>query len=158
MSYGSKPIKDLFIKSETQLSKLVSQAQSIEALHQTFISILDNELIPYCRVGCYESGVLTLFADNAGVATRLRYSIPTILSQLRTKPTWAGLCSIQIKVQTQTHNMAKQVEPEPLPPQFLSQANANQMQALADSLKNQAGMEKIVESLERIAKKKTSEI
>ncbi len=155
MSSGSKPIQALFGKSDTQLSKLISQAQAIEALHKTFISILDNELIPYCRVGCYESGVLTLFADNAGVATRLRYSIPTILSQLRSKKPWAGLCSIQVKVQTQRPvTQTETTEIDKSPPPVLSTANAQQMQDLADSLKDTPGMEKIVESLERIARKR----
>ncbi|MGD9591761.1 MAG: DUF721 domain-containing protein [Candidatus Berkiella sp.] len=153
MSFATQPIQDLLSKSETQLSKLVSQANAIAALTQTFVSVLDNDLIPYCRVGCYESGVLTLFADNAAVATRLRYCTPTILSKLRSQKEWAGLCSIQVKVQTQTHHLVKPKEPEVLPQQVLSQENAKQIQALADALKDKPGMEKIVESLERIAKK-----
>lgn len=146
-------IHDLLKKPETQLGKLIAQAQAIGELSCTFTKVLDPDLISHCRVGCYESGVLTLFTESAAWATKLRYSVPTILSKLRTFPQWAGLCSIQVKVQTSWHQMVA-----PPPPKVnnimpkLSAINTIQLQALADTLKGQPGTEKLVESLERLAK------
>ncbi len=155
MSTFSSSIQAVLENSESQLSKLISQAKAIEALQQIFASILDNELLSQCRVGCYESGILTLFTPNAAVATRLRYHVPTLMSQLRSKSTWVALRSIQVKVHTQWEITKPQEEPKPqeTAPLKISGANAAQMQALADSLKGQPGMEKLIESLERIAKK-----
>lgn len=152
MSHESSTIQELLKKSDSRLSQLVSQAQAIEALQQLFTAILDTELIPYCRVGCYESGVLTLFTPNAAFATRLRFHIPTLMSQLRAIPTWAGLCSIQVKVQKNWQTIQPSLEDseQKAPPLTLSGGNIEQIQALADSLKEKPGMEKIVESLERI--------
>jgi hypothetical protein len=152
MSLLSNTIHHLLEKSETQLGKLIAQAAAIDELNKTLTTVLDTELIPHCRVGCYDSGVLTLFTSSASWATRLRYGVPVILSKLRAIPSWAGLCSIQVKIQKDWQ--------QPLPglpaenafpaPQKLSATNAEQIQTLADSLKNQPGMEKLVESLERL--------
>ncbi|MBS0289189.1 MAG: DUF721 domain-containing protein [Proteobacteria bacterium] len=152
MSHLSPPIQELLKKPDSKLSQLVSQAQAIEALQQLFISLLNTELIPYCRVGCYESGVLTLFTPNAAIATRLRFEIPTLTSQLRAYPTWAGLCSIQVKVQKnwQLPQPALESNNPKEPPLTLSGGNVEQIQALIDSLKEKPGMEKIIESLQRI--------
>ncbi len=155
---SSNSIQNLLDKSETQLGKIISQAQAIEELNIAFTSALDTELIPHCRVGYYDSGVLTLFTHNAAWATRLRYGVPLILSKLRTIPQWAGICSIQVKIQKDWHKVKEPVSatPEVHPPLTLSEANAAQIQALADSLKSQPGMEKLVESLERIVRHQAS--
>src|SRR5437868_8434333 len=93
-------ITDLLNQQHTSLGKLITQAQTLSTLNEIFSQILEVELssilISHCRVGCYESGVLTLFTDSAAWATKLRYGVPTLLSKLRTSPQWAGLCSIQI--------------------------------------------------------------
>ena len=154
MSFSSYNISELLDKSESQLGKLISQAQAIETLNTIFVSTLEHDLIPNCRVGYYDSGVLTLFAASAAWATRLRYSVPTLLSQLRSLPTWAGLRSIQVKIQTNFHQMIqeKEVDSAPLEPAKLSAENAAQFQALANSFKDKPGFEKLVASLERLAK------
>jgi len=156
MSFSSYNISELLDKSESQLGKLISQAQAIETLNTIFVSTLEPDLIPHCRVGYYDSGVLTLFAASAAWATRLRYSVPTLLSQLRSLPTWAGLRSIQVKIQTNFYQLIQEKEKEtdnvPLAPAKLSAENAAQFQALADSLKDKPGFEKLVASLERLAK------
>ncbi len=156
MTFSSKPIQELLHTGGNQLSKLVSKAQAFDALNEAVAAALDKELIPYCRVGCYESGVLTLFAMNAGIATRLRYNTSDLLSQLRALPAWAGLCSIQIKVQkiwpSELTVSPLPLESEKSPPLSLSNENAKQIQSLIDSLKEKPGMEKMIESLQRILK------
>lgn len=153
MTLLSSPINDLLNKSESPLGKLIAHAQAIDELNHTFTSVLDNELIPHCRVGYYDLGVLTLFATSSAWATRLRYATPNLLSKLRSIPQWAGICSIQIKVQKnieqETQASAQTENPFP-PPLKMSASNAEQIQALADSLKNTPGMEKLVASLERL--------
>lgn len=153
MTLLSSPINDLLNKSESPLGKLIAHAQAIDELNNTFISVLDKELIPYCRVGYYDLGVLTLFANSSAWATRLRYAVPNLLSKLRSIPQWAGICSIQIKVlKNAEHEKTKTTQPEsPFPPPLkMSANNAAQIQALADSLKEQPGMEKLVASLQRL--------
>ncbi len=154
MSLLSSPILYLLSKSDTQLGKLISHAAAIDDLNHTFTTVLDNELIPHCRVGYYDLGVLTLFTDSATWATRLRYAVPDLTSKLRAIPQWAWICSIQIKIQTnwQQEKPLPQSEAPFPPPLKMSASNAEQFQALADSLKGQPGMEKLVASLERLVR------
>ncbi|MFI4937644.1 MAG: DUF721 domain-containing protein [Candidatus Berkiellales bacterium] len=147
----STPIHTLLQTSDTPLGKLINQARAIEELNQAFVQILEPDLIPHCRVGCYEAGILTLFCESAAYATKLRFHVPTLLSKLRGIKMWAGLASIQIKVQT--HRIApldlkNEKEKEVL---HLSEKTVAQLLTLAESLKNQTGSESLVASLERLA-------
>jgi hypothetical protein len=155
---ASYKISDLLINSESQLGKLLSQAQDFAALQQKFSSILSSDLIPHCRAGCYEAGILTLFTDSAAWATQLRYAVPELLTKLRALPAWAGLSSIQIKVHT---SWQQTMVPPPPPPALesaapLSEKNAAQLSALAQTLKDVPGKgtEALINSLERLAKHK----
>jgi hypothetical protein len=60
MSSPSYSINDLLKKPETQLNKLIAQAQAIEELNTRFAEILDPELTAHCRVGCWLGHKATL--------------------------------------------------------------------------------------------------
>ncbi|MBS0290571.1 MAG: DUF721 domain-containing protein [Proteobacteria bacterium] len=145
-------IQELLTLPESHVGKLISKAQALEALNDSLKDILEAELYPHCRIGGFDAGVLTLFTHNAAIATRLRYSIPTILSKLRAIPIWAGLCQIQIKIHQQWHTTV-QLPPEPInpPPLKLSTENAKEILLLVQNLQNLPGMERLVASLMKIA-------
>lgn len=153
MSSSGYPIYQILKNSDTQLGKLIAQARSIEEINQTFSKVLDTDLISHCRVGCYQSGVLTLFSDSAAYATRIRYQIPQLLSHLRSFEQWAGLCSIQIKVQVFKPAIESKCETFSLPPPALIPSSCiKQLRSLADSLKDDPNAQNLVKSLERLAK------
>lgn len=148
----SYPIRDLLTNLETPLGKLITQARAIEDLNQTFRQILDPTLIAHCRVGTFENGILTLFAESAAFATRLRYQVPTILSTLRNFSQWASLRSIQIKVQTH-HPEAHSSTNKPTEAAIaLTPDNIENIKALVSTLKNKPGNEALISSLERLVK------
>lgn len=150
------PIQDLFRNSDSQLGKLIAQAQAIGELDRIFTSLLDVDLAPYCRVGCYQAGILTLFSESAAYATRLRYQIPTLLSQLRSFKQWAGLGTIQIKIQTYRPQDA--TPKTPIPDKNISrlpQSCATQLLALAASFKQKPDAQRLAASLENLAKHQT---
>lgn len=149
------PIHDLLKNPETLLGQLLRQARAIEDLNDTFLQILKPELIPHCRVGCYATGILTLFTDSAAYATQLRYQVPTLLSNLRTFTQWAALRSIQIKIQSPwLEDTVKPIEPAAsVPKKCLNHDTASQLKDLIDNLQNQtqsAGTQALVSSLERL--------
>lgn len=152
MSSQTYQIEDL-LAQETPLGKLIAQARALEQINHLFMQVLDPELAKHCRVGHYQSGVLTLFAENAGCATKLRYGVPTLLSKLRSIPQWAGLCSIQIKIHQNWHFKHAAAEATPvIKPMSLDPKHALQLLSLAQDLKQKPGMEAIVASLEKLAK------
>lgn len=148
----SYPIRDLLTNLETPLGKLITQARAIEDLNQTFRQILDPSLIPHCRVGTYENGILTLFAESASFATRLRYQVPTILSTLRNFSQWASLRSIQIKVQTHQPEAHSSTTKLTQASTALSPDNIENIKNLVSTLKNKPGNEALISSLERLVK------
>jgi hypothetical protein len=155
MSSSSLSINEVLKQSDSLVAKLITRAQALNHLQKSFVTVLDNELIPYCRIGCYDLGVLTLLTPNAAWATRLRYASSDMLSKLRSIPQWAGISSIQVKIQKPdpTPASAAPIAPEYRNPPKLSAHNSGQLQALADELRGKPGMDKLVESLERLAGK-----
>lgn len=149
-SSSSYPIRDLLTNLETPLGKLVAQAKAFDDLNHSFNKLLDPALSPHCRVGVFENGILTLYAESAAYATRLRYQVPTILSTLRNFSQWANLRSIQVKVQTRV------IAPSPLPlvhseqETALSDASTSNIQNLIDSLDKHAGNEALIASLKKL--------
>jgi len=156
MTSSSYLVSNLLQGESSPLAKLIEQAQAISELNKTLEQVLDSELIAHCRVGYYEKGVLTLLAQSAAFGTRLRYFTPTILSKLRTFKDWAGLCSIQIKIETFVVPTVEQLAPkeEEKLPQKLSVDNAMRFQELADNMRANGVDDKLVASLERLAKNK----
>jgi hypothetical protein len=150
---SSYPISELLAQSETLLGKLAKKAKTLQSLHEILSQLLDKDLLTHCRFGFFDTGILTLFAQDAAVATRLRYLSFTLLSQLRQYPTWAALRSIQVKVDPQWDLFQKAKEPiTPKEPVTLSQQSISQIEDLANTLRKKTGMEAIVRSLERLAK------
>lgn len=154
MFSSSYSILELLTTAETSLlGKLIIQVKGLEHLNSTLTQILDPSLIPHCRVGCYEKGILTLYASSAAFATKLRYQIPILLSNLRTFEEWAGLCSIQIRIQPYFPSSSQESSSPATPgPYTLTQNSAEQILSLAKALKGQPGNEALVASLERLAK------
>ncbi|HRE33161.1 MAG TPA: DciA family protein [Candidatus Berkiella sp.] len=153
MTSSSYLVSNLLSGPGSSLGKLIEQAQAIADLNKTLIQVLDTELISHCRVGYYDKGVLTLLAQSAAFATRLRYYTPTLLSKLRNMSDWYGLCSIQIKIETFVVPMAVETVPvqvTPLPK--LSAENADRFKNLAKILREQNPEDKLAASLEKLAK------
>lgn len=149
----SYPIRDLLTNLETPLGKLIVQARAIEDLNQTFSKILDPALIAHCRVGTFENGILTLFAESASFATRLRYQVPTILSTLRNFSQWASLRSIQVKIQTHVPDACAIASKSSETPLSLSASSIANIESLVSTLKNNPGNEALISSLERLLKR-----
>lgn len=147
----SYPIRDLLTNSETPLGKLIAQANAIDYLNQTFQKILDPALIPHCRIGTYENGILLLITENAAYATRLRYHVPTILSTLRNFYQWAGVRSIQIKIKPPAPQKNKEITQDNLPTTLSTHAISS-IRELVNSLRKKSGNEALIASLERLIK------
>lgn len=153
MTSSSYLVSNLLSGQGSSLGKLIEQAQAVADLNKTLVQVLDTELISHCRVGYYDKGVLTLLAQSAAFATRLRYYVPTLISKLRSINEWAGLCSIQIKIETFVVPMKVDTQPAaPIPMPKLSSENAQRFENLAKILRQQNPEDKLAASLERLAK------
>ena len=158
MSIPSYPIRDLLKQPETQLGKLFAHAKAIDDLNLTFLKVIDSDLVPHCRVGSYHQGIMVLLCSSPAYATKIRYLVPSIISKLRSYTQWAGLSSIQVKVQTQIpESPADQIpdkikhSPAEAYPLCLSEGTKLEFQELAERLRGMKGMDSLVKILERLA-------
>jgi hypothetical protein len=75
---------DYFLsEASSPLSRLNAAAQRLNALSLLWESIAPIGLARFCRVGCLDSGVLTLYADNGAVASKLMQQLPSLLTKFQ---------------------------------------------------------------------------
>ncbi|MBZ0091734.1 MAG: DUF721 domain-containing protein [Sulfuricellaceae bacterium] len=112
-----------------KLHTWIQQADYLRSLQQVLLSELPAALQPSCRVGSFASdGILTIYAANGAVASKLRLQAPSLLAKL--KILRAEVTAIRIEVQ---------VSPPQKPPQGpkrarLGEAGVAEFKTLADQL------------------------
>ncbi|WP_251358000.1 DUF721 domain-containing protein [Kangiella sp. TOML190] len=82
---------------EGHLKQLLDKAKNLKSISSGIEQFLPEELQAHCKVAQINSDVLTLFADSAVWANRLRYLGPELLTQLRANG-YPSLVSIDIKI------------------------------------------------------------
>lgn len=96
-----------------QLRQLIDKSQELTILNRHVQQLLSTELAPHCTVANFQNGCLVIAVDNAAWATCLRYQIPELLQQLRTKDQLPNLRTIRSYVNTQTQTGKQQVNKPP---------------------------------------------
>ena len=89
-----KSICDILAGNE-KFQKIVGQAQQLNQLNQLFKSLLEKTLAQHCILAKLENDQLTLIADNASWATKIRYATPEILKSLKIHPEFAKIKAIK---------------------------------------------------------------
>lgn len=101
-----KNLKELFDQRHTRLGSIVTKVNLLQDLHHHFVHALnqlDNTIASKVRTSNYQNGCLILLCSNGGIATRLRYQIPALLSLLRQRGKFPGLTSIRYIVRPDEH-------------------------------------------------------
>lgn len=81
----------------TPLSRLNAAAQRIRALAHIWESVAPIELTRSCRVGRIDDDVLTLYADNGAIASKLNQQLPRLLEKLQKRE--GKITGIRVEVQ-----------------------------------------------------------
>lgn len=76
----------------------MQRGQFLYRLNRLVASLLDSDSKLHCQVGNIRDGVLILYADSAGWASRLRYQAPTLLKQLQQRKGLEKLQKIELRV------------------------------------------------------------
>ena len=90
------------LKKESNLTKLVNKAKTYEDLELIFRETLDADLAKHCHFASYKNSVITVAVSNTSWATRLRYTIPDIIKNLRVQPEFNTITSIRYIINSQT--------------------------------------------------------
>jgi len=90
------------------LNRLALAAQRLNSVSRIWETVAPIGLARFCRVGRLDDGVLTLFADNGAIASKIKQQLPSLLDKLQQRG--SEINGIRIDVQV------KIPSPQPTPP------------------------------------------
>ena len=119
---------------ESNLRRIVRQAQRLLAMDKIFKECLPENIRPHCHLAQITATELTLLVDGAAWLTHLRYLKPQLLQQLKTHPQCAYLKEIQYRIQP-AQKWGEKAEPAPVM-RHLSTENKELLQSTAAMVSN----------------------
>jgi len=146
MSNKKNPHIISILGQDTALANLVSHAKYLAGIHQIVQHQLTRSMQPHCKVANYRENILYLHVDSPSWATRLRFTVPELISQLKNTKELNELKDIQILPAKSTQR-DKTLSQEKLE---LSKETAEQLICLANYVTDP----KLALALRRLAKKK----
>jgi len=142
-----KPLYKLLSGKKSQVADLVTTARNLRRLNLFLASVLDQPLTDHCQIARFEGDLLVLNVDSPVWASRLRYYIPTLLSQLKQNiPYLQGLKTIKIT----TTPPLPQPAAAPVKQRQISESAADDIQAMADTIADP----ELREALRRLARQR----
>ena len=130
---------------DSQFSQLAKQANAHLNLQQLWEAAAPRILSQSSFAGSLDNGLLTIFADNASVATKIKLSSTSLLSELQnlvdSDPFYSGYKVTAITVKMQVKSLPMPVKKAP---RKLSKHAADSLQRLADNLDDSSLKDKIL--------------
>ena len=93
----ARKLDSFLSEASSPLSRLTAAAQRLSALSHLWESVAPLGLVRSCRVGRLDCGVLTLYADNGAVASKLKQQLPSLLTKFQQRG--GEITGIQVDVQ-----------------------------------------------------------
>jgi hypothetical protein len=120
---------------KNQLADLVTTTRHLRRLERALASVLDQPLIDHCRLARCDAEQLIIQVDSPVWASRLRYYVPTLLTELKQNiPSLQGLKTIKIHVAPAPPAPAV----KPPPQRALSETAAGYINDVAESVADPA--------------------
>ena len=124
----ARKLDSFFITPASPLNRLALAAQQLNSVSRIWETVAPIGLALFCRVGRLDDGVLTLFADNGAVASKIKQQLPSLLEKLQQRG--SEITGIRIEVQV---NIASPVTP-PTPKSAISKRSLGSLQSLSTGL------------------------
>jgi len=86
------------LNDRSRLRRIYDTAGLLSSVQSQLHEIMDPELCDHVWVSRFKGGVLVLCCDTAAHAARLRFTIPSLRSQLLRMPFFAQLDDIRVRV------------------------------------------------------------
>ena len=93
----ARKLDSFFITPASPLNRLALAAQQLNSVSRIWETVAPIGLARFCRVGRLDSGVLTLFADNGAIASKIKQQLPSLLEKLQQRG--GEITGIRIDVQ-----------------------------------------------------------
>lgn len=93
----ARKLDSFFITPASPLNRLALAAQRLNSISRIWETVAPIGLALFCRVGRLDDGVLTLFADNGAIASKIKQQLPSLLEKLQQRG--SEITGIRIEVQ-----------------------------------------------------------
>lgn len=132
-----------------QNSLILQKALILQTVHQIWSQVLPENLRPYCIVGGFNDGILTVFVSQNAIAAKIKLISASLLIQLKnqleipTENRTLEVTAIRVKVQVISVNKPQKIKQN----RHLSKQSAMQLKHLAQTMQGSD----LAESLQRLA-------
>ena len=80
---SSNPVNKLLRAQKGDVAELVTHARQLNNLSCIIQAMLDTSLADHCDLAHFDGSRMVIVADSPAWATRLRFSVDTLVSQLK---------------------------------------------------------------------------
>lgn len=141
---SQQPIQS-WLTDTRMLQTIMSKAHYLNKLNFIVHQHLAEDLAPHCRVANYTVGRLKLITSSSVWASRLRFCIPTLLTNLQKHHAFSQLQHIELSIRPFYQPISQEINRKP----NLSVENANLITATAKEVTDP----KLQQALMRLAQK-----
>lgn len=130
-----------------KLSDIVAKSNFLCSLQLLLTPYLEKSVAQHCQVANYEENTLTLIANSASWATKIRFQTPELIKKLKSEKPFSELKKIRSIIRLNIES--KQLKRTPRKPMSLSARNINIIKNTAMTIQD----EKLRKALEKLANK-----
>lgn len=106
----ARKLDSFFITPASPLNRLALAAQQLNSISRIWETVAPIGLALFCRVGRLDDGVLTLFADNGAIASKIKQQLPSLLEKLQQRG--SEITGIRIEVQVKIPSPERSTSPK----------------------------------------------
>ena len=139
----ARKLDSFFVTPASPLNRLALAAQRLNSISRIWETVAPIGLALFCRVGRLDDGVLTLFADNGAIASKIKQQLPSLLEKLQQRG--SEITGIRIEVQVK---IPSPVAP-PLSKPTISQQSLGSLQRLDAELEESPLKEALTNLIKR---------
>ena len=145
---SSTPVYKLLRAEKSDVAELVTHARQLGHFSGIVQAMLDTSLADHCHLAHFDGSRMVIVADSPAWANRLRFSVDTLLSQLKQYSNkFHALSKIEVAVRPQLY-----AEPQPgVVERTISVKSAQYIEECADAIEDPA----LKQALHRLARRQT---
>lgn len=106
----SRKLDSFFSESGSPLSRLALAAQRLNVISRIWETVAPIGLARSCRVGRLDDGVLSLYADNGAIASKIKQQLPSLLDSFQRRG--MKITGIRVEVQVKIPLTATRIAPK----------------------------------------------
>lgn len=94
----ARRLQSFFEEAASPLQRLAQAANRLLSISRIWESVAPKELARSCRVGHLKDGVLTLYASNGALASKIKHLAPRLMAQLQGRGCQVNGIRVEVQV------------------------------------------------------------